>query len=442
MGKVKKEETKKTPVENTSSKEKKQVVQKEKKVTKTSTTKGKRVDKDTLMNTPKEKDSGVKIMPYDEETLRVFSLKKMNFKDMTGTQKTTFVVLLVFLGLFFVLMVLPGLSKMLGGPNIGNLHFFGNNEKEEEKEEENEFALEGDYITLGNNTYINVEGVKFYNFTKGNNYQLAYNYMPSKTIEDVKALKIYVEFYTHTKTLISRYAFSTETNTLTEGVQGLSQVKMTSNNFNKAFYVRVLVITDAVMEELPETDPGISDPNDPTAGGTGGGTGTGSGTGAGGGTGTGGSSPANPDKSKLMICSKWSMDGSLKINESMNVNIKDDKVVSYDVKYVISSMINNGVPKNYSTYYKKMLTKFKNVTKSYVYIADIQDAGTTATLTYTVVLKDYTFVGIPEEDFKYMSKKELEAYKKTLPPYELEIKKDSTRADAKKQLEAVEWDCD
>ena len=442
MGKVKKEEMKKTPIENTSSKEKKQVAQKEKKVTKTQKPKGKRVDKDTLMNTPKEKDSGVKIMPYDEETLRVFSLKKMNFSDMTGSQKTTFVVLLVFLGLFFMLMILPGLSKMFGGTTIGNLHFFGNNNGEEKpEEEEKDFALEGDYITLGNNTYINVEGVKFYNFTKGNNYQLAYNYMPSKTIEDVKALKIYVEFYTHTKTLISRYAFSTESNTLTEGVQGLSQVKMTSNNFNKAFYVRVLVITDAVMEELPDTDPGISDPNDPSAGGSGGGAGTGSGTGAGGGAGTGGSTPANPDKSKLMMCSKWSMDGSLKINESMNVNIKNDKVVSYEVKYVITSMI-NGIPKNYSTYYKKMLTKFKNVTKSYVYIADIFDKGTTATLTYTVVLKDRTFIEIPEEDLKFMTKKELEAYKKTLPPYDLEIKKDSTRADAKKQLEAVEWDCD
>ena len=438
MGKVKKEEMKKTPIENSSSKEKKQVAQKEKKVTKTQKPKGKRVDKDTLMNTPKEKDSGVKIMPYDEETLRVFSLKKMNFSDMTGSQKTTFVVLLVFLGLFFMLMILPGLSKMFGGTTIGNLHFFGNNNGEEKpEEEEKDFALEGDYITLGNNTYINVEGIKFYNFTKGNNYQLAYNYMPSKTIEDVKALKIYVEFYTHTKTLISRYAFSTESNTLTEGVQGLSQVKMTSNNFNKAFYVRVLVITDAVMEELPDTDPGISDPNDPSAGGSGGGTGTGSG----GGTGTGGSTPANPDKSKLMMCSKWSMDGSLKINESMNVNIKNDKVVSYEVKYVITSMI-NGIPKNYSTYYKKMLTKFKNVTKSYVYIADIFDKGTTATLTYTVVLKDRTFIEIPEEDLKFMTKKELEAYKKTLPPYDLEIKKDSTRADAKKQLEAVEWDCD
>ena len=442
MGKVKKEEIKKTPIENTSSKEKKQVAQKEKKVTKTQKPKGKRVDKDTLMNTPKEKDSGVKIMPYDEETLRVFSLKKMNFSDMTGSQKTTFVVLLVFLGLFFMLMILPGLSKMFGGTIIGNLPFFGNNNGEEEpEEEEKDFALEGDYITLGNNTYINVEGVKFYNFTKGNNYQLAYNYMPSKTIEDVKALKIYVEFYTHTKTLISRYAFSTESNTLTEGVQGLSQVKMTSNNFNKAFYVRVLVITDAVMEELPDTDPGISDPNDPSAGGSGGGTGTGSGTRAGGGTGTGGSTPANPDKSKLMMCSKWSMDGSLKINESMNVNIKNDKVVSYEVKYVITSMI-NGIPKNYSTYYKKMLTKFKKVTKSYVYVADIFHKGTTATLTYTVVLKDRTFIEIPEEDLKFMTKKELEAYKKTLPPYDLEIKKESTRADAKKQLEAVEWDCD
>lgn len=207
---------------------------------------------------------------------------------------------------------------------------------------------------------------------------------------------------------------------------------MSSNNFNKAYYVRVRVITDAVIDELPDQDSDLIDSDN---------SGNDSNGSTGGESSSSGSGSTNTDKSKLMVCSRWDIDGSLKITETMNVTIKNDKVTKYEVTYVISSMI-NGTPKNFSTYYQKMLKKYKQVVKSYVYIADIIDEGDSATLTYTAVLKDYIFEEKTEEELAKYDEEYLEFYKKNIPPYKLEIKKDSTRAEAKKQLEALEWDCD
>lgn len=379
----------------------------------------KKVSKDELMNTPKEVGNEVKLMPYDEETLKIFTLKKWNFKDMTGNQKTIMIVICILFLALFLLLILPTLSSLFGGINIGNLHFFNQKEKEKEKEKD-AFMFEGDYITLGRNISVTVSDIKFNNFTKSSDYKLIFNYLSKKDITNVAEEKLYIEVYSNSKSLLSRFLFDPEKE-LKTGDSGIYSVKLSSNNFNKAQFIVIRVIKNILDEELPDDieepgDPVNPDPNE---------------------------NPGNeePDPNKndknLLKCTISNIDGSLKINKNLNATFKDDKITTYTISYTITSLIDI-VPKNYSSNYKKMMNLYKDLMSSPGCSADIKDHGFTAELNYTVVLKDYKDIVIKEE---YLDSYD-EEYLKQKTPYQLEIEKDSKKSNASSLLEASDWICD
>jgi hypothetical protein len=384
------------------------------------TPKKQKISKDELLNTPKDLGNEIKIMPYDESTLKTFRFKEMNFKDMTGYQKTILVAVCILFLSIFILFILPTLSNIFGGVNIGNFNLFNNTE--EETTETDSYAYEGDYITLGENISVTVGDIKFDNFTKSSDYKLIFNYLPKEDMQEVVNKKIYIEVYSNSKSLLSRFLFDPEKD-LTGNENGIYSVKLSSNNFNKAQYVVVRVITNVLEEELPE------DQIDDNAAGTDDGTDDGTGT-------DNGNTGTTVDKNKL-VCYYNSVDGSLKIYKELNATFNTDKIVTYKINYTITSLIET-LPKNYATYYKTMMTLYKTLMASPGCEPYIKDNGLNASLVYTVTLSEYKDIKIIEEyidlyDEEYLAQK---------TPYQLEIEKESTKTQATTELENTEWICD
>ena len=381
--------------------------------------------KDYKLNTLQNLNDGISIMPHDEETLKTFSLKEMNFKDMTNSQKNTFIVCILVFLLIVVLLVLPAIGKMFGKVTIGNLRFKPL-EKEEEKKDDS-FAYIGDLIVIGNNTTINVENIKFYNFTKGSNYNALYNYSVSKNIDDVSNLKIYVEYYNYSKTLLRRFKFEVDGNHLSANDSGLIENQLSENTFNKAHYVSVRIISDAEMIEVPDPEEVVVDPNqnNPESGEK--------------------NTHKNDTKNKNeLICTRVSVDKDVRINEKYTINFDNGKLKKYTKEYKITS-ITISKSNRYAKLYKKMLNKYKELIASHTTKEiSISEGYNNAILVYTINLDEYyinfvfdekNYIKMPEVLDKHYEEYENEK------EYKLEIDRKSTRVTAKKELESDNWEC-
>ena len=381
--------------------------------------------KDYKLNTPQNLNDGISIMPHDEETLKTFNFKEMNFKDMTNSQKNTFIVCILVFLLIVVLLVLPAIGKMFGKVTIGNLRFKPL-EKEEVKKDDS-FAYIGDLIVIGNNTTINVENIKFYNFTKGSNYNALYNYSVSENIDDVSNLKIYVEYYNYSKTLLRRFKFEVDGNHLSANDSGLIENQLSENTFNKAHYVSVRIISDAEMIEVPDPEEVVVDPNqnNPESGEK--------------------STNKNNTKNKNeLICTRVSVDKDIRINEKYTINFDNGKLKKYTKEYKITS-ITISKSNRYAKLYKEMLNRYKDLTKSITTKEiSISEGYNSSLLIYTINLDEYYIDFIfDEKHYKEMPEeldKHYEEYEKE-KEYKLEIDRKSTRVTAKNQLESDNWEC-
>lgn len=386
---------------------------------KTDSKKETKITKDELLNTPKDLGNQIKIMPYDEKTLKTFKLKEMNFKDMTGYQKTILVAVFILFLSILILFVLPTLSNVFGGKNIGNINFFNKEEKEDEKEKE-AYAYEGDYITLGKNVSLTVGNIKFSNFTKSSDNKLIFNYLALEDIKDVFNKKIYIEVYSTSKSLLSRFLYDPQKD-LENKKSGIYSVNLSSNNFNKATFIVVRIITDVLKEELPadQKDDYNNEENKPT------------------GNEGNEEKPNKPVSKNDLVCYYNNVDGSLKIEKDLVATFKTDKLNTYKITYKITSLIET-LPKNYSSYYKEMMTLYKKLMASPGCETYINDNGLNASLEYTLTLSKYKDIEIDEEYKDSYAQDYLD--QKT--PYQLEIKKDSTKIQSIKELEIAEWTCD
>lgn len=444
MAKLQEDNKKEKEVKVTKPKAKKEKTTKEKvskpKTTKTPKPRVKKIDKDTLMNTPKEAKDGVKVMPFDEETLTVFSLKKMNFKDMTGAQKNTLIVIIIFIICFMVVSASSSIKGFFSGVTSGNLRlpFFGNNEEEKENEVENIVAA-GNYIKIGSNDAIKMEDLKFNKFTKSGSDTIVYNYVSTKKIEDVKGLNVFIEIYNNSKNLLSRHRFTNESNVLEANAVGINQIKLSSNNYNKAYYIKIRYISDSELQELPDYEP-EEDPSNP--GGSSSGSGGSGGSGSGGSGGTGGSTedPGPSGETDLenepLHCSYSTSDLDLRIEKNLTAYFEKGKVVTYEVRHEITSMTELPA-KNFSKHYKKLLKSYKDILGSPGCYGEFVNKSIHATLSYNIVLKEYKDIKlIPGKDY------DMEELKDQLTPYRLEIEKNSTREQALLKLESTnEWIC-
>lgn len=391
--------------------------------------KTKKIDKDTIMNTPKEMKDGVKLMPYDEDSLRTFSLKKMNFSEMTGYQKTTFVVIIIFILCLILIMSASSIRSLFTGVQAGKIRFFWNGE-EEPKEETTTIVSSSNFISIGQNFAIELEPFKFYGFSKSKNDTIIYNYVSKEDKENIKSLNIYIEVFNNTKSLLSRHRFTVDNDSVKKDVVGLNQIKLTSNNYNKAYYIKVRVLTEAEISVLPDyNDPGTSggngsgnDPSNPSGGGS------------------DDPTPIGPLDSLPLNCNIISSDEDLKITKSINAIFVDGIIESYSVDFRLTS---SGVEKSskFETNYNKMLKLFKNVLASPGCSGDLSYEALDAKLKYNVVLKDYKDLEFdPNQTYDEEYLKEFK--KKYQTPYRLEIEKGSTREEAMAHLQESEWICD
>ena len=311
--------------------------------------------------------------------------------------------------------------KKFGGVTIGNLRFLPQEKIEQEKDDS--FAYEGDYIILGNNTTITLENIKFNNFTKGSDYSTIYSYTALDNINDVDSLNIYIEFYNYSKTLLSRFKFTIKDKKLEKGASASVSNTMSENAFNKVYYVRVRVISEQEIINVPDPEDNEENenPNNPS---------------------TENPSKANNKKNlNELTCTKVKVDNDLRINETFFVKFKNDKWEEYVVTYKVQSIVLYSTPKKYSKYYKEMLKKYKILVKSEISDIDFEDTSSTIIMTYTVRFDDYyrTMYSKKISESELNSLRDMEDDKKT---YKLEIGRYSNRADAKSHLEKDNWVCD
>ena len=405
--------------------------------------------KDAQINERKKANNGVEIFPYDEETLKTFNFKELNFKDMTNAQKNTLYVILITLGLLFVLLLVPFLRKIFDRTNIANIRLIPM--EKEEKIEEDAFAYAGDYVIIGNNTTITVEKIKFYNFTKGNNYRSLFNYLATEDIKNISSKNIYFEYYNYSKTLLKRFKFEVDGNSLSKDDKGMIENQLSENTFNKAHYIRIRVVSESEIIAVPDPEDNPSNSSNPDRNNPGRSIDPGnSGENPGGeenpGSGNDNSNGNNGNGNNMIIekenyvtCKKVTVDKDVRINQNMDVEFKDDKFSSYSVTYKISEI--SATSKNYAKDYKKMMKLYKDLIKSGVKVNIVETLGM-ATIEYEVVLDDfYNFTYY--ENSKYNISKE--EYLKKIEddrPYKLEIEIGSSKEDVKKSLSEDDWVCD
>lgn len=105
------------------------------------------------------------------------------------------------------------------------------------------------FILIDSDGYIKVSNVKFYNFKKAGNNELLINYVSYENIKDVKALKIYVEIYDSAKDLIHKQVFNTNSNKLDIDALSPYSMKVTSDVYEAAYYSKVAVYTDEMINK-------------------------------------------------------------------------------------------------------------------------------------------------------------------------------------------------
>ena len=105
------------------------------------------------------------------------------------------------------------------------------------------------YIQIDkNNGDITVNDVKFYNFTKRSNNVISYNYKAEKAIKNTLSLKLYIEIYNRSETIIYREIFNPSLE-IEKGPVLSSTITLNPNLYKEAYYVKVVEIAteDAIV---------------------------------------------------------------------------------------------------------------------------------------------------------------------------------------------------
>ena len=105
------------------------------------------------------------------------------------------------------------------------------------------------YIQIDrNDSNMTVNDVRFYNFTKRSNNTISYNYKAEKAIKNTPSLKLYIEIYNRSETIIYREMFNPSLE-IEKGPVLSSTIMLDPNLYKEAYYVKVVEITtdDAII---------------------------------------------------------------------------------------------------------------------------------------------------------------------------------------------------
>lgn len=93
-----------------------------------------------------------------------------------------------------------------------------------------------------NDSNMTVNDVRFYNFTKRSNNLISYNYKAEKAIKNTLSLKLYIEIYNRSETIIYREVFNPSTE-IEKGPVLSSSITLNPNLYKEAYYVKIVEIT-------------------------------------------------------------------------------------------------------------------------------------------------------------------------------------------------------
>ena len=104
------------------------------------------------------------------------------------------------------------------------------------------------YIQIDRNDSNMVNDVRFYNFTKRSNNTISYNYKAEKAIKNTLSLKLYIEIYNRSETIIYREIFNPSLE-IEKGPVLSSTITLNPNLYKEAYYVKVVEIAteDAIV---------------------------------------------------------------------------------------------------------------------------------------------------------------------------------------------------
>lgn len=105
------------------------------------------------------------------------------------------------------------------------------------------------YIQIDrNDSNMTVNDVRFYNFTKRSNNTISYNYKAEKAIKNTLSLKLYIEIYNRSETIIYREIFNPSLE-IEKGPVLSSTIILNPNLYKEAYYVKVVEIAteDAIV---------------------------------------------------------------------------------------------------------------------------------------------------------------------------------------------------
>lgn len=150
------------------------------------------------------------------------------------------IIICVFVVVIFVLL-LPTITSIFDTSSPENYTNDVNNNSSNN--------LVNGYIQIDrNDSNMTVNDVRFYNFTKRSNNTISYNYKAEKAIKNTPSLKLYIEIYNRSETIIYREMFNPSLE-IEKGPVLSSTIMLDPNLYKEAYYVKVVEITtdDAII---------------------------------------------------------------------------------------------------------------------------------------------------------------------------------------------------
>ncbi len=117
---------------------------------------------------------------------------------------------------------------------------------------EKNLNLYNGFIKIGEESFMTLSNIKFYNFTKKNNNTINFNYISSKKISDILNLNIFVELYNNAEDLIYRAKFN-DFDKIEKSVVNSYDLNVTQDIYRNAKFAKTVLINEEVLEKAEET---------------------------------------------------------------------------------------------------------------------------------------------------------------------------------------------
>ncbi len=181
-----------------------------------------------------------------ENNIEVVDLNTDNTSEIPQKKEKSNIgiILVIFLIVGLFIMFLPYVDSFI--KNVDTASYYDGND-----DEDSEFNLYNGKIIIGEDSFMTVSDIKYYNFSKKSDNILNFNYISNKSISNVEDLGIYISLYSSSEELIYRSKFSSEK--IISNSVDVYKLSLPAEIYSNSKYAKVEVINDNSLTDATET---------------------------------------------------------------------------------------------------------------------------------------------------------------------------------------------